>query len=241
MNYVCSVALICQPFDLIVNRRVISFRRNSLVILNDKVRRELPMNSSKIRIVDIDKKTCLSFFSDMNNELPKKLIVHKNGYLVEDNVPLPLVYALFEGLKIAGSYSLWLENKLCLSLLALFKNRESVNSFILAHLNTFTFKIISIVSINLEKRWQLKDIAGLIYVSESLVKKKLRDEGASFTGILRDLRMKMAEKLVISDAYTVNEIAKKCGYNSTSYFISTFKEFYGVTPSHYTGRTDKVI
>nr|WP_286205902.1 hypothetical protein [Escherichia coli] len=92
-----------------------------MVILNNKVRRELPMNSSKIRIVDIDKKTCLSFFSDMNNELPKKLIVHKNGYLVEDNVPLPLVYALFEGLKIAGSYSLWLENKLCLSLLALFK------------------------------------------------------------------------------------------------------------------------
>ena len=73
MNYVCSVALICQPFDLIVNRRVISFRRNSLVILNDKVRRELPMNSSKIRIVDIDKKTCLSFFSDMNNELPKRI------------------------------------------------------------------------------------------------------------------------------------------------------------------------
>nr|WP_284143057.1 hypothetical protein [Escherichia coli] len=23
-------------------------------------------------------------------------------------------------------------------------------------------------------------------------------------------------------------MAKKCGYNSTSYFISTFKEFYGL-------------
>ncbi|HAW1361194.1 TPA: AraC family transcriptional regulator, partial [Escherichia coli] len=26
---------------------------------------------------------------------------------------------------------------------------------------------------------------------------------------------------------------QKCGYNSTSYFISAFKDYYGMTPLHY--------
>ncbi|WP_250881889.1 AraC family transcriptional regulator [Escherichia coli] len=42
--------------------------------------------------------------------------------------------------------------------------------------------------------------------------------------------MRFAKNLISLNIYTVNVIAKKCGYNSTSYFVSSFKEYYGVTP-----------
>lgn len=103
MDYVCSVVFICQSFDLIINRRVISFKKNSLFIVSDKIRRELPVCPSKLRIVDIDKKTCLSFFIDVNNELPGKFTLDKNGYIAEEEPPLSLVFSLFEGIKIADS------------------------------------------------------------------------------------------------------------------------------------------
>ncbi|EES1759846.1 DNA-binding transcriptional activator AppY, partial [Escherichia coli] len=86
---------------------------------------------------------------------------------------------------------------------------------------------------NIERQWHLKDIAELIYTSESLIKKRLRDEGTSFTEILRDTRMRYAKKLITSNSYSINVVAQKCGYNSTSYFICAFKDYYGVTPSHY--------
>lgn len=233
MDYVCSVVFICQSFDLIINRRVISFKKNSLFIVSDKIRRELPVCPSKLRIVDIDKKTCLSFFIDVNNELPGKFTLDKNGYIAEEEPPLSLVFSLFEGIKIADSHSLWLKERLCISLLAMFKKRESVNSFILTNINTFTCKITGIISFNIERQWHLKDIAELIYTSESLIKKRLRDEGTSFTEILRDTRMRFAKKLITSNSYSINVVAQKCGYNSTSYFICAFKDYYGVTPSHY--------
>lgn len=92
MDYVCSVVFICQSFDLIINRRVISFKKNSLFIVSDKIRRELPVCPSKLRIVDIDKKTCLSFFIDVNNELPGKFTLDKNGYIAEEE---PSIIACF--------------------------------------------------------------------------------------------------------------------------------------------------
>lgn len=210
MDYVCSVVFICQSFDLIINRRVISFKKNSLFIVSDKIRRELPVCPSKLRIVDIDKKTCLSFFIDVNNELPGKFTLDKNGYIAEEEPPLSLVFSLFEGIKIADSHSLWLKERLCISLLAMFKKRESVNSFILTNINTFTCKITGIISFNIERQWHLKDIAELIYTSESLIKKRLRDEGTSFTEILRDTRMRYAKKLITSNSYSINVVAQKC-------------------------------
>lgn len=172
-------------------------------------------------------------FIDVNNELPGKFTLDKNGYIAEEEPPLSLVFSLFEGIKIADSYSLWLKERLCISLLAMFKKRESVNSFILTNINTFTCKITGIISFNIERQWHLKDIAELIYTSESLIKKRLRDEGTSFTEILRDTRMRYAKKLITSNSYSINVVAQKCGYNSTSYFICAFKDYYGVTPSHY--------
>ncbi len=39
---------------------------------------------------------------------------------------------------------------------------------------------------------------------------------------------------LLANSYSMYQCrALKCGYNSTSYFICAFKDYYGVTPSHY--------
>ena len=85
----------------------------------------------------------------------------------------------------------------------------------------------------LERAWHLKDIAGRLYASESLIKKRLKEEGTSFSEILREMRMESARKMILENTHSVSMVAQKCGYNSTSYFISAFKDYYGMTPLHY--------
>lgn len=45
--------------------------------------------------------------------------------------------------------------------------------------------------------------------------------------------MRYASKQLLMDDKNIAQISQMCGYNSTSYFISVFKSFYGVTPMHY--------
>ncbi|WP_324711815.1 helix-turn-helix transcriptional regulator (plasmid) [Escherichia coli] len=68
-----------------------------------------------------------------------------------------------------------------------------------------------------------------LYMSESQLKKKLKEEGCSFTGVLLDVRMGYARRL-LQARLPVNRVAAQCGYVSTSYFICVFRECFGVTP-----------
>ncbi|EPE8097149.1 helix-turn-helix domain-containing protein, partial [Escherichia coli] len=65
-----------------------------------------------------------------------------------------------------------------------------------------------------------------MYMSESLLKRKLQEEKVSFSQILLDIRMHNARQL-ISSKLSVNQIAIRCGYASTPYFISVFREYFG--------------
>ena len=51
--------------------------------------------------------------------------------------------------------------------------------------------------------------------------------------LIRAERLKYAKRLLQQKEYNVNEIAIKAGFASTSYFITSFKKYFGETPSHY--------
>ena len=51
--------------------------------------------------------------------------------------------------------------------------------------------------------------------------------------LIRVERLKYAKKLLQQNEYNVNEVAIKAGFASTSYFITSFKKYFGETPSHY--------
>ncbi len=69
--------------------------------------------------------------------------------------------------------------------------------------------------------------------SPSLLKKKLKSENTSYSQIITTCRMRYAVNELMMDGKNISQVSQSCGYNSTSYFISVFKDFYGMTPLHY--------
>ncbi|NPI35604.1 helix-turn-helix domain-containing protein, partial [Escherichia coli] len=70
-------------------------------------------------------------------------------------------------------------------------------------------------------------------LSPSLLKKKLKSENTSYSQIITTCRMRYAVNELMMDGKNISQVSQSCGYNSTSYFISVFKDFYGMTPLHY--------
>ncbi|MED8576774.1 helix-turn-helix domain-containing protein, partial [Escherichia coli] len=90
-------------------------------------------------------------------------------------------------------------------------------------------RVRHIICTDFSRQWKLRDVSSRLYMSESQLKKKLKEEGCSFTGVLLDVRMGYARRL-LQARLPVNRVAAQCGYVSTSYFICVFRECFGVTP-----------
>ena len=50
---------------------------------------------------------------------------------------------------------------------------------------------------------------------------------------LRIERLNYAKKLITDQNYNINEISELTGFSSTSYFITSFKKYFGITPTDY--------
>lgn len=69
-------------------------------------------------------------------------------------------------------------------------------------------------------------------MSTSTLKRKLAEEGTSFSDIYLSARMNQAAKLLRIGNHNVNAVALKCGYDSTSYFIQCFKNILRLRHRH---------
>lgn len=82
-----------------------------------------------------------------------------------------------------------------------------------------------------------QEIAKSAHISEShlshLFSKRLE---LSITDYVNSERLKLAKSLLADTSMPITLIAMKSGYNSASYFISTFKKNVGVTPTEYRKR-----
>ncbi|HCQ8367396.1 TPA: helix-turn-helix domain-containing protein [Klebsiella oxytoca] len=98
---------------------------------------------------------------------------------------------------------------------------------------SFSEKITTLLFSDLSRRWKLSDIADQMHISEISVRKKLEMESINFNQLLLDVRMNQAAKLIIRSDHQIGIIASLVGYSSTSYFIKTFKDYYGITPKQF--------
>lgn len=98
---------------------------------------------------------------------------------------------------------------------------------------TFSEKLKEIIESDLSKSWHLIDFAKILYMSESLVRKKLEKERIRYNELIMDIRMNHAFKLIVTTEKHINTISKEVGYSSTSYFIRSFKKHFGITPKQF--------
>ena len=63
--------------------------------------------------------------------------------------------------------------------------------------------------------------------------------GVSPSGFIRTLRMKRAAQLLTKGQLTVSEILYEVGIKSRSYFIKSFKEQFGMSPTDFIQKYDQ--
>lgn len=78
------------------------------------------------------------------------------------------------------------------------------------------------------------DIADAMHLNKDYLNRVFKKaHGISISQYLIQERMKLAALLLEDENNTVNQVAEKAGYNNYPYFASSFKRYYGCTPSKY--------
>ena len=84
------------------------------------------------------------------------------------------------------------------------------------------------------------DVAALcadVGISRVHLNRKLKENGnVPPSTLIKSFRMKQAAYLLANNQVNVSEVAYRVGYASHSYFSSTFKDFFGMTPREFVSR-----
>lgn len=93
-------------------------------------------------------------------------------------------------------------------------------------------KVCSYLQLHFSESISLKQVADLVYMSESNFCKFFKKAtSTTFSDYLNDLRINEACHLLLYSEDTVSKIAQECGYESLSYFNRVFLRKMNLTPS----------
>ena len=100
---------------------------------------------------------------------------------------------------------------------------------------SFIQKAEGIVETNLRNpSFEISEFAAQLSISKSSLQRKIKaSTNLNPSEFIRDFRLKKAIELIKQGDLNIDEIAILVGFNSTSYFIRTFKTKYGKTPKAY--------
>lgn len=106
---------------------------------------------------------------------------------------------------------------------------------------TFIEKIEQIVENNLQNQsFEITGLAEQVGISRSSLQRKIKKTAnMSPSEFIREIRLKKAVVLLKSGDYNIDEIAVIVGFNSTSYFIRSFKKKYEMTPTAFKQSIEK--
>jgi len=80
----------------------------------------------------------------------------------------------------------------------------------------------------------ITDVASHVYLNEDYFGRLLkRNLNMSFSDYLTSVRMEEAMRLLRTGKHKIYQIGEKVGYNSSNYFIKSFKAYTGYTPGEY--------
>lgn len=87
---------------------------------------------------------------------------------------------------------------------------------------------------NFSEDISLKKLAEAYAMSESHFSRTFKQyTGVGVSKYLKLTRIRQSEKFLGENKYSVTDIALKCGFSNSNYFISEFKKYKGITPKKY--------
>jgi AraC-like DNA-binding protein len=123
-------------------------------------------------------------------------------------------------------------NKLSLQKSAKILSETMLNKYYYKHSDDDRIdKVMDHAIRNSHKRITLKEIAGLVNMSEAGFSRffKSRTE-KNFTGFINEIRLSRARRLLIETNKSIHEISLECGYDNLSYFNRQFKAYNNLSP-----------
>jgi len=118
---------------------------------------------------------------------------------------------------------------LCAMVAILLKNSpdNSENSDLFNH-------ILSVIHANVYSKLTIADIAKTCYCSESIASHLFKKKtGTTINKYISSLRMKKAEKLLLTTNESITKIAYDCGFSDSNYFVYSFSKTHGISPLKY--------
>ena len=95
-------------------------------------------------------------------------------------------------------------------------------------------RIISYLNENYTSEIGISELIKLTAMSESTLRRHFRKAfGVGPIEYIRNFRLGIAAKLLVSTTYSVKEISQMCGFNNTSYFCRMFRLIYHKSPQDY--------
>lgn len=181
-------------------------------------------------------KNLLKFYNT-NQRAVKNHLINLNGILYrsyKDDSNLDKVYEkrseLNEIIECAEDVN-DLRNK-CLTMIS--EYIELFNGNTLKTNNNTVNEAINFMKDNLHEDLSLGTVAQNIHISKSYLSSLLaKHTKSSFPELMTDMRINNAKYLLKNTNISILDISYKCGYNSQSYFCSTFKKITGYTPTDY--------
>lgn len=76
----------------------------------------------------------------------------------------------------------------------------------------------------------LEDMARMMNVSPRTLKRRLQEEGTTYTALQADARGSVAKELLLDRSLPLGEIAARLGFSDLSTFSQAFKRWYGMAP-----------
>jgi TolB-like protein/AraC-like DNA-binding protein len=106
--------------------------------------------------------------------------------------------------------------------------------------NDFLAKITAIIEENISnEQFGVSELADAMNMSRSnLLRKVKKETKLSVSQLISQVRLKRAMELLRTSSMNVSEVSHQVGFNSTSYFIKCFREYYGYPPGE-VGKRDE--
>ena len=87
------------------------------------------------------------------------------------------------------------------------------------------------VAANMHKNLCAEELSRYLCVTPRTLRRKLSDQGTSFSCIVKELRCEAAKKLILATQLTIEDIGNSIGFDDVSNFRAAFKKWTGQTPS----------
>jgi TolB-like protein/AraC-like DNA-binding protein/tetratricopeptide (TPR) repeat protein len=96
----------------------------------------------------------------------------------------------------------------------------------------FLIELMEVIDRNLpDELFGVSELADAMNMSRSnLLRKVRRETNLSVSQLISQARLKRAMELLKTSQLNVTEVSQQVGFNSTSYFIKCFREYYGYPP-----------